>query len=168
MWNFRDLSESAEAGRAPWLRALEKWNSLRSRERGAHVVGPVLSREHTHTRAGGSSFASTEPPFFRKSDSFTALGGKEMESPTASGAPLPSRLLSASQASKQREMDSGISLFSALHLAEDLSSQHGASHIQHGFSLLSSSFLEPPSDRLRDLECNLIRLFMASDESQAF
>lgn len=89
--------ESAEAGRTPWLRALEKWNSLRSRERGAQVVGPVLSREHTHTRAGGSSFASTEPPFFsRKSDSFTALGGKEMESPAASGAPLPSRGLSAS------------------------------------------------------------------------
>ncbi|XP_042138134.1 CMT1A duplicated region transcript 4 protein isoform X4 [Peromyscus maniculatus bairdii] len=32
---------------------------------------------------------------------------------------------------------------------EDLSSQHGASHIQNGFPLLSSSFLEPPSDRLR-------------------
>ncbi|XP_042138132.1 CMT1A duplicated region transcript 4 protein isoform X2 [Peromyscus maniculatus bairdii] len=136
MWNFRDISESAEAGRTPWLRALEKWNSLRSRERGAQVVGPVLSREHTHTRAGGSSFASTEPPFFsRKSDSFTALGGKEMESPAASGAPLPSRGLSASPAHSM--------------VPEDLSSQHGASHIQNGFPLLSSSFLEPPSDRLR-------------------
>ncbi|XP_042138133.1 CMT1A duplicated region transcript 4 protein isoform X3 [Peromyscus maniculatus bairdii] len=106
MWNFRDISESAEAGRTPWLRALEKWNSLRSRERGAQVVGPVLSREHTHTRAGGSSFASTEPPFFsRKSDSFTALGGKEMESPAASGAPLPSRGLSASPGRKSTSQD---------------------------------------------------------------
>lgn len=34
---------------------------------------------------------------------------------------------------------------------EDLSSQHGASHIQNGFPLLSSSFLEPPSDRLRGM-----------------